>query len=432
MQNSSPLSFSDFVVANPTQQSDDLLVWRAKQRKLDEGVSKRAHAATAHAEKVTDSAQGAAGADLSRHPAADAHAKAYDLHKSAARLHGLYHRKTGDAESEKKATEHRKLAAYHREHLVALGAIHEEIEISEDILDEKVESNNPNHGYHGEKPEKYSATHAKVKKIAGEAGHLASAKHPNKMVRHYLDSVHGRHLAGNEYDHEYIKKDFHRFAKKYDPSLHEAFDLNEGADYRVAVHHFHPDKRKETFHYDVKNAVDHHHANYIALEKHRNRKIPAHSYHSSSMDAVPVDKKSNLKEDGHIFRLKLKQPPIAKPERKTDKIVDNVANMRNNCALCGKLGKPHSILNHLRNAAISESVIDEAASKHPKHIVSVGYDIPDHEDRFQRFTQRHVDVKVHAASKEDAIAKAHAHVEKKGHRVLHSHHIGTVPVSSNS
>lgn len=101
-----------------------------------------------------------------------------------------------------------------------------------DVLDEAVESGNKGNGYHGQHDsevadKKYSAMHTKVKKIAGEAGHLRDAKKPNVMVKHYLDSKHGRHLAGNEHDHEYIKKDFGRFKKAYKPELHEGVDFDE-------------------------------------------------------------------------------------------------------------------------------------------------------------------------------------------------------------
>jgi len=97
-------------------------------------------------------------------------------------------------------------------------------DIKEEIeLDEAVESGNKGYGYHGQHEsdvadKKYSAMHAKVKKVAGEAGHLRDAKKPNVMVKHYLDSRHGRHLAGNEHDHEYIKKDFGKFKKAYKES----------------------------------------------------------------------------------------------------------------------------------------------------------------------------------------------------------------------
>ena len=65
-----------------------------------------------------------------------------------------------------------------------------------------------------------------VKKVAGESGHLRDAKKPNVMVKHYLDSVHGRHLKGNE-NAEYIKKDFGKFKKTYKPEMHEGVDFDE-------------------------------------------------------------------------------------------------------------------------------------------------------------------------------------------------------------
>lgn len=97
------------------------------------------------------------------------------------------------------------------------------LHVEEVDLDEAVESGNKGYGYHGQHDsetadKKYSAMHAKVKKVAGEAGHLRDAKKPNVMVKHYLDSRHGRHLAGNEHDHEYIKKDFGKFKKSYKES----------------------------------------------------------------------------------------------------------------------------------------------------------------------------------------------------------------------
>ena len=46
---------------------------------------------------------------------------------------------------------------------------------------------------------------------------MRDVKKPNVMVKHYLDSQHGRHLKGNETNHEYIKKDFAKFKKSYKP-----------------------------------------------------------------------------------------------------------------------------------------------------------------------------------------------------------------------
>ena len=88
-------------------------------------------------------------------------------------------------------------------------------------LDEAVKTDNEGRGYHGEHPSDkadaaYSKMHATVKKVAGEAGHMRDVKNPNVMVKHYLDSVHGRHLAGKEGNHEYIAKDFKKFKRYYD------------------------------------------------------------------------------------------------------------------------------------------------------------------------------------------------------------------------
>lgn len=101
-------------------------------------------------------------------------------------------------------------------------------------LEEAVESGNKGYGYHGQHDsdvadKAYSKAHATVKKVAGEAGHLKDAKKPNVMVKHYLDSRHGRHLAGLEHDHEYIKKDFGKFKKSYKESdfAKEGLDFDE-------------------------------------------------------------------------------------------------------------------------------------------------------------------------------------------------------------
>ena len=318
MQNSTPLSFGDFLVTNSASESDDLLAWHAKQRKLDEDVSKRAHAATAHADHASDGASGAAGEDISKHPAADAHTKAYDLHKSAGRLHALYHRKTGNPESEKKAKEHRNLAAYHREHLVALGAIHESAEQFD-------ESFGPTWKDH--KPEPMTHVH-------------------------------------NTKDNQRVT-----IAKKHLGNYPESDGWKE----------------------------------------------------------VKPGQKPKLHEDSHILKLDIKQPTVTRVEKKPSAVVNDPSK---HCPHCDALGKKHHILNHLRESVMVET-IEEGASEHPRHTVSVGYDMPNHENRFERFTQRHVDVKVRAPNKDDAIAKAHKHVEKKGHRVLHSHHIGEEPLKED-
>lgn len=265
MQNLHSLSFGDFLAVQYTSSQDDLPNWYAKRRHLDEGtlasLSSKAHEATRAADKASESAHGAAGQDVSKHPAAHAHAIAYDAHRRAFRHHNMDHRKTGNEQSLKTANKHRDMMRYHKDHLVALGAI------------------------------------------------------------------------------------------------------AEGA---------------------------------------------------------------NIEEDAHVIRFTdIKQPPVAKSVAHQSK-VDNVSAMQHNCPLCAKLGKRHSIINHLRENTFTET-IDESR-KDPYHTVSIGYDMPNHENRFERFTGRHVDVRVRASSKEEAIQKAHKHVEKKGHRVLHSFHIGQEPL----
>ena len=89
---------------------------------------------------------------------------------------------------------------------------------------EEAVTSNPGHGYHGQHSDnadqKYSKMHAKVRSLTGTN---------STMAKHYLDSTHGRHLAGYEDDHEYIKRDFLKFAKKYktDQFKEEVESVNE-------------------------------------------------------------------------------------------------------------------------------------------------------------------------------------------------------------
>lgn len=90
-------------------------------------------------------------------------------------------------------------------------------------LGEAVTTDNEGHGYHGtvggnheERTKKYAAMHAHVKKLVGAAGHLRDARQPNQMVKHFLDSPHGRHVADNPTDST-IKSHFAYFKKKYKP-----------------------------------------------------------------------------------------------------------------------------------------------------------------------------------------------------------------------
>src|SRR3990167_8407410 len=111
---------------------------------------------------------------------------------------------------------------------------HEETQIDE------IESRNHAHGYFGTRMDKhiddgagtstsiktqrdYDMAHRHVKKHTKEIHLAANTKSSHStMVRHYLDSVHGRHLANIQdrnraVSSDYIKKDFSRFAMKYKP-----------------------------------------------------------------------------------------------------------------------------------------------------------------------------------------------------------------------
>lgn len=98
----------------------------------------------------------------------------------------------------------------------------------------RVTSGNKGYGYHGtvearddaEKDKRYSAMHRYAKKLVGDAGHLQDAKKPNVMVKHFLDSAHGRHIADNPTDKN-ITSRFSEFKKKYDPAMHEEVELEE-------------------------------------------------------------------------------------------------------------------------------------------------------------------------------------------------------------
>ena len=100
------------------------------------------------------------------------------------------------------------------------------LEIDEALT--RVTSGNKGYGYHGnvearddaEKDKRYSAMHRYAKKLVGDAGHLSDAKKPNVMVKHFLDSPHGRHIADNPTDKN-ITSRFAGFKKIYDPSMHE-------------------------------------------------------------------------------------------------------------------------------------------------------------------------------------------------------------------
>ena len=106
------------------------------------------------------------------------------------------------------------------------------LEIEEALT--RVTSGNKGYGYHGtvearddaEKDKRYSAMHRYAKKLVGDAGHLQDAKKPNVMVKHFLDSPHGRHIAENPTDKN-ITSRFSEFKKKYKPEMHEEVELEE-------------------------------------------------------------------------------------------------------------------------------------------------------------------------------------------------------------
>jgi hypothetical protein len=95
-------------------------------------------------------------------------------------------------------------------------------------IKEAVVSGNEGQGYHGnveagsheERGKKYAAMHTKVKKLVGSAGHLKDARQPNTMVKHFLDSSHGRHIADEPSDRN-ITNRFRVFKKSYKPEMHK-------------------------------------------------------------------------------------------------------------------------------------------------------------------------------------------------------------------
>jgi hypothetical protein len=108
----------------------------------------------------------------------------------------------------------------------------EEVEITEALT--RVTSGNKGHGYHGtveardeaERDKRYSAMHRYAKQLVSAAGHLQDAKKPNVMVKHFLDSPHGRHIADNP-TVKNITSRFAGFKKIYDSSMHEEVEITE-------------------------------------------------------------------------------------------------------------------------------------------------------------------------------------------------------------
>jgi hypothetical protein len=113
----------------------------------------------------------------------------------------------------------------------------------------RVTSGNKGYGYHGtvearddaEKDKRYSAMHRYAKKLVGDAGHLSDAKKPNVMVKHFLDSPHGRHIADSPTDKN-ITSRFSEFKKSYKPEMHE--EVEEIAEKRGLWDNIHAKRKR--------------------------------------------------------------------------------------------------------------------------------------------------------------------------------------------
>ena len=103
-------------------------------------------------------------------------------------------------------------------------------------MEEAATSDNTGYGkgYHGNiggDDKKYSSMHTKVKGLVGAAGHLSDVKKPNMMVKHFLDSTHGRHIADQPSDSN-ITSRFKKFKKTYNPEMHEEVEqMHEKGDF---------------------------------------------------------------------------------------------------------------------------------------------------------------------------------------------------------
>ena len=125
------------------------------------------------------------------------------------------------------------------------------LEIDEALT--RVTSGNKGYGYHGnvearddaEKDKRYSAMHRYAKKLVGDAGHLQDAKKPNVMVKHFLDSAHGRHIADNPTDKN-ITSRFAHFKKSYDSAMHEEVEAIDELSKDAMLNYLHANKHKNT------------------------------------------------------------------------------------------------------------------------------------------------------------------------------------------
>ena len=127
----------------------------------------------------------------------------------------------------------------------------EENELDEALT--RVTSSNKGYGYHGnvearddaERDKRYSAMHRYAKKLVGDAGHLQDAKKPNVMVKHFLDSAHGRHIADSPTDKN-ITSRFSHFKKSYDSAMHEEVEAIDELSKDAMLNYLHANKHKNT------------------------------------------------------------------------------------------------------------------------------------------------------------------------------------------
>lgn len=105
------------------------------------------------------------------------------------------------------------------------------LEKKRENVDEAVKTTNAGYGYHGTLDGKgadsgYAKAHAKIKEIVNGKPKTGKDKKgeekagvPDRVITHYLDSVHGRKLgdSGMLDDAEHVKNDFKKFRQNYDP-----------------------------------------------------------------------------------------------------------------------------------------------------------------------------------------------------------------------
>lgn len=111
--------------------------------------------------------------------------------------------------------------------------------LKEYSVEEAVKTGNEGRGYHGEFPsevadKKYSSAHKKVRDTLAASGHMKDVKNPNVTVKHFLDSGHGRHIAGDDSDSNVTSR-FKSFKKDYNPKLFEE-SLDESEDLPIHKH----------------------------------------------------------------------------------------------------------------------------------------------------------------------------------------------------